>query len=141
MITLLTNIIPIALGFIAKLSAIKSQAASDNHRLMIESLTAKNESISQARAFSETESKGAQWFRRSLVFVLLSLVFIYLLAPFFGVDLVVKTSDNTSLLFGLVSFDSSEFKTIHGLFKFDEIFGWVTMVIEFYFGGQLAKGK
>jgi hypothetical protein len=23
----------------------------------------------------------------------------------------------------------------------DEIFGWATMIIEFYFGAQLAKGK
>jgi hypothetical protein len=25
--------------------------------------------------------------------------------------------------------------------KFDEIFKWATMIIEFYFGAQLAKGK
>jgi hypothetical protein len=25
--------------------------------------------------------------------------------------------------------------------KMDEIFGWATMIIEFYFGAQLAKGK
>lgn len=141
MITLLTNLVPVALGFFAKLLAIKSQAASDNQRLMLEAFAAKNESIAAAREFSKTEGVGAQYFRRALVFVLLSFVLIYLLAPIFGTDLVVKISDNTSLLFGLVEFDSSEFKTISGLFKFDEIFGWVTMIIEFYFGGQLAKGK
>jgi len=25
--------------------------------------------------------------------------------------------------------------------KFDEIFQWATMIIEFYFGAQLAKGR
>ena len=141
MIALLTNLVPVALGFFAKLLAIKSQAASDNQRLMLEAFAAKNESIAVAREFSKTESIGAQWFRRSLVFVLLSFILIYLLAPIFGTDLVVQVNDTTSLLFGLIEFNSSEFKTINGLFKFNEIFGWVTMIIEFYFGGQLAKGK
>jgi hypothetical protein len=25
--------------------------------------------------------------------------------------------------------------------KFDEIFSWATMIVEFYFGAQLAKGR
>jgi len=27
------------------------------------------------------------------------------------------------------------------LYKFDEIFQWATLIIEFYFGGQLAKAN
>ncbi len=38
MIAFLTNIAPIILGFVAKLFALKSQAASENQKLMIQSL-------------------------------------------------------------------------------------------------------
>ena len=38
MIGFLTNIAPIALGFVAKLFALKSQAAAENQKLMIQSL-------------------------------------------------------------------------------------------------------
>ena len=41
MIGFLTNIAPIALGFIAKLIALKSQAASDQQKLMIENMQAR----------------------------------------------------------------------------------------------------
>lgn len=132
---------PIALGFFAKLTAIKSQAATDTLHLALQIAAAKNKSINNAREFSKTESVSAQWFRRSLVFVILSFVLIYLVVPIFGVDLVIQVDDTTSLLFGLIEFNSIEFKTINGLFKFNEIFGWATMIIEFYFGSQIAKGK
>ena len=38
MIGFLTNIAPIALGFVAKLFALKSQAAAENQKLIIQSL-------------------------------------------------------------------------------------------------------
>jgi len=34
-----------------------------------------------------------------------------------------------------------EYATVEGLLKMDEIFKWATMIIEFYFGAQLAKGR
>ena len=37
--------------------------------------------------------------------------------------------------------DTIEYATVEGLLKMDEIFRWATMIIEFYFGAQLAKGK
>ena len=37
--------------------------------------------------------------------------------------------------------DVVEYATVEGLLKMDEIFRWATMIIEFYFGAQLAKGK
>ena len=49
MIGLLTNVAPILLGFIAKLFALKSQAAAENQKLMIQSLQVRNDSINQAR--------------------------------------------------------------------------------------------
>ena len=49
MIAFLTNVAPIALGFVAKLFALKSQAAAENQKLMIQNLQARNDSINQAR--------------------------------------------------------------------------------------------
>ena len=46
--TLLTNVAPIILGFVAKLFALKSQAASENQKLMIQSLQVRNDSINMA---------------------------------------------------------------------------------------------
>jgi hypothetical protein len=37
--------------------------------------------------------------------------------------------------------DVVEYVTVEGMMKFDEIFKWASMIIEFYFGAQLAKGK
>jgi len=34
-----------------------------------------------------------------------------------------------------------EYQVVSGLVKYDEIFSWASMIIEFYFGAQLAKGK
>jgi hypothetical protein len=37
--------------------------------------------------------------------------------------------------------DKVEYVVVEGMLKFDEIFKWATMIIEFYFGAQLAKGR
>ena len=48
MIAFLTNVAPIALGFVAKLFALKSQAAAENQKLMLQNLQARNDSINMA---------------------------------------------------------------------------------------------
>lgn len=137
---ILTHLIPIALGFIAKLMAIKSQQAHDQQKLMLETLAAKSGEIQKAREQSMQESPFAAWNRRILILVILTLVAIYPLAGVFGVDTVVKTTSEGVSILGLFSFGGGEsFHTIKGLYKFDEIFAWATMIVEFYFGGQLAK--
>lgn len=137
---ILTHLIPIALGFIAKLMAIKSQQAHDQQKLMLETLAAKSGEIQKAREQSMQESPFAAWNRRILILVILTLVAIYPLAGVFGVDTVVKTTTEGVSILGLFSFGGGEsFHTIKGLYKFDEIFAWATMIVEFYFGGQLAK--
>ena len=140
---ILTHLIPIALGFIAKLMAIKSQQAHDQQKLMLETLAAKSGEIDKARDYALKESPFAAWNRRILILVILALVAIYPLAGLIGVDTVVEVKQEpTSFLFGLFEFGGgSTFQTVKGLFKFEEIFQWATMIVEFYFGGQLAKGK
>ena len=140
---LLTNIAPIILGFVAKLFALKSQAAAENQKLMIQSLQVRNDSINMARDRADKESPMAAMNRRVIIFVILGLVIFTQVAPVvFDVPTVIPTIiEGFSFLGFQFTPDVIEYATVDGLLKMDEIFGWATMIIEFYFGAQLAKGK
>ena len=143
MITFLTNVAPIMLGFIGKLFALKSQAAAASQKLMIQSLQVRNESINMARDRADKESPMAAMNRRIIILVILGLVIFTQVAPVvFNVPTVVPTIIEGFSFLGLqFTPDVIEYATVDGLLKMDEIFGWATMIIEFYFGAQLAKGK
>ena len=145
MIGFLTNIAPIALGFIAKLFALKSQAAAENQKLMIQNLQVRNDSINQARDKADKESPMAALNRRVIIFVILALIIFTQVAPvWFDVPTVIPTIvEGTKILGFQLTPDIIEYVTIQAgsVLKMDEIFGWATMIIEFYFGAQLAKGK
>jgi hypothetical protein len=143
MIAFLTNIAPIILGFVAKLFALKSQAASENQKLMIQSLQVRNDSINQARDRADKESPMAAMNRRVIIFVILGLVIFTQVAPiYFDVPTVIPTIVEGFSFLGIqLTPDVVEYATVEGLLKMDEIFGWATMIIEFYFGAQLAKGR
>ena len=143
MIALLTNIAPIILGFVAKLFALKSQAAAENQKLMIQSLQVRNDSINMARDRADKESPMAAMNRRIIILVILGLVIFTQVAPVvFDVPTVIPTIiEGFSFLGFQFTPDVIEYATVDGLLKMDEIFGWATMIIEFYFGAQLAKGK
>jgi len=143
MIALLTNVAPIILGFVAKLFALKSQAASENQKLMIQSLQVRNESINMARDRADKESPMAAMNRRVIIFVILGLVIFTQVGPiYFDVPTVIPhIVKGFSFLGFQFTPDVVEYATVEGLLKMDEIFRWATMIIEFYFGAQLAKGK
>ena len=143
MIGFLTNIAPIILGFVAKLFALKSQAAAENQKLMIQSLQVRNDSINQARDRADKESPMAAMNRRVIIFVILGLVIFTQVAPiYFDVPTVIPTIVEGFSFLGIqLTPDVVEYASVEGLLKMDEIFGWATMIIEFYFGAQLAKGK
>jgi len=143
MIALLTNIAPIILGFVAKLFALKSQAAAENQKLMIQSLQVRNDSINQARDRADKESPMAAMNRRVIIFVILGLVIFTQVGPvYFDVPTVIPTVIKGASILGFqLTPDTIEYATVEGLLKMDEIFRWATMIIEFYFGAQLAKGK
>ena len=143
MISLLTSIFPILLGFVAKLIALKSQAASEQQKLMIQSLQVRNDSINQARDRADKESPMAAWNRRFIIVVILGLIIFTQVAPvWFDLPTVVPTVVKGFSFFGLqLTPDVVEYVTVEGMLKFDEIFKWATMIIEFYFGAQLAKGR
>ena len=71
MIGFLTNIAPIALGFVAKLFALKSQAAQEQQKMMIENLQVRNDSINQARSMAQKESPMAAMNRRIIILTIL----------------------------------------------------------------------
>jgi|TARA_Y100000385_G_C12834503_1_gene526031 hypothetical protein len=145
MIALLTNIAPIALGFIGKLFALKSQAAAENQKLMMQQFAVRDKSINDARSAADKESPMAALNRRVIIFVILSLIIFTQVAPvFFNVPTVVPTViEGASLLGFELTPDTIEYVTVQAgaVLKFDEVFAWATMIIEFYFGAQLAKGK
>jgi len=141
--SLFTNILPILLGFVAKLFALRSQANSENQKLMIQSLNARNTSINQARDRADKESPMAAWNRRFIIIVILGLIIFTQIAPvWFDVPTVIPTVVKGFSFLGFqLTPDVVEYVTVEGMLKFDEIFKWATMIIEFYFGAQLAKGK
>jgi hypothetical protein len=143
MIAFLTNVAPIMLGFIGKLFALKSQAAAENQKLMVQSLQVRNDSINMARDRADKESPMAALNRRVIIFVILALVIFTQVAPvWFDVPTVIPTVIKGSSILGFqLTPDVVEYVTVEGMLKFDEIFKWATMIIEFYFGAQLAKGR
>ena len=143
MIAFLTNVAPIMLGFIGKLFALKSQAAAENQKLMVQSLQVRNDSINMARDRADKESPMAALNRRVIIFVILGLVIFTQVAPvWFNVPTVIPTVIKGASILGFqLTPDTVEYVTVEGMLKLDEIFGWATMIIEFYFGAQLAKGK
>ena len=145
MIAFITNVAPIMLGFVGKLFALKSQAAAEQQKLMIQSLQVRNDSINMARDRADKESPMAAMNRRIIILVILALIIFTQIAPvFFDVPTVIPTViEGASILGFQLTHDVIEYVKVEAgaVLKMDEIFGWATMIIEFYFGAQLAKGK
>jgi hypothetical protein len=83
--------------------------------------------------------------RRIIILVILALIIFTQIAPvFFDVPTVIPTIIEGTSFFGIqLTPDVIEYIKIEAgaVLKMDEIFGWATMIVEFYFGAQLAKGK
>ncbi len=142
MISLLTNVAPIIMGFIMKLMAIKSKAATDLQKLQIEALSARAEQVDKAREAAKSESPWAALNRRVIIFVLLGIIVFTQVAPvFLDVPTVIPTIIKGSSFLGFdITPDKIEYITVKGMLKLDEVFKWTTIIVEFYFGAQLAKG-
>ena len=105
----------------------------------------RDKSINDARAAADKESPMAAMNRRVIILVILALIIFTQIAPvIFDVPTVIPTVIEGTSFFGITFVpDVVEYVTIQAgsVLKMDEIFGWATMIIEFYFGAQLAKGK
>ena len=132
MIALLTNIAPIALGFIGKLFALKSQAAAENQKLMMQQFAVRDKSINDARSAADKESPMAALNRRVIIFVILSLIIFTQVAPvFFNVPTVVPTViEGASLLGFELTPDTIEYVTVQAgaVLKFDEVFALAVLL-------------
>jgi len=143
MISFLTNIAPIALGFIAKLFALKQHAASEQQKLMLLGLQARNDTLNEARDRADKESPMAALNRRVIIFVILALIiFTQVAPPLMDIETVVpQLIEGISILGFQITRDTVEYITVQSgaVLKLEEVFSWATMIIEFYFGAQLAK--
>jgi hypothetical protein len=122
--------------------AIKSKAATDLQKLQIEALSARAEQVDKAREAAKSESPWAALNRRVIIFVLLGIIVFTQVAPvFLDVPTVIPTIIKGSSFLGFdITPDKIEYITVKGMLKLDEVFKWTTIIVEFYFGAQLAKG-
>jgi hypothetical protein len=143
MITLLTSILPIALGFFAKLTALNFQAKQETQKLQMKVLMAREKSIDSARSAAEKESPMAALNRRLIIWVMLFLIVIYVMAPLF-MDIptaIPIVQEGFSFLGFQITPDVIEYEMVRGLIKYDEVFAWTSLIVEMYFGASMAKGK
>jgi len=141
MMTLLTNILPIAGGFVMKLFAINQAAKQDAQKMQLEALTARSVEIDKAREQSNKESPMAAMNRRIIILTILALIiFTQIAPPLLDIQTVIPVVEKGTSFLGFdITSDKTTFIPVDGLVKYEEVFGWASMIIEFYFGAQLAK--
>jgi len=141
MMSLFVNVLPIIGGFLMKLIAIKSQQSADNTKQMMDVFASRSQSLETARIQANKESPMASLNRRVIIFVILSLVVFTQVAPvMLDVPTVIPTVIKGFSFLGFeLTPDRVEYVTVQGMLKLQEVFSWATLIIEFYFGAQLAK--
>ena len=140
MISLLTSVAPIALGFFAKLFAMKQHANAEQQKLMIQAMNAQNQSINLARDMAAKESPFAAMNRRIIILVILGILVTIQFAPLFGLDTVIPTvTEGFSILGMQFTPDTTTYEVVSGMVKHGEAYAFAEMIISFFFGSQLAK--
>ena len=140
MIGLLTSVAPVALGFFAKLFAMKQHANAEQQKLMIQGMQAQNNSINQAREVAAKESPFAAMNRRIVILTVLGLLVTIQFAPVMGLDTVMPTiKEGFSILGFKLTADTTTYETVTGMVKNPEIYAFAEMILSFFFGSQLAK--
>jgi hypothetical protein len=140
MISLLTSVAPIALGFFAKLFAMKQHANAEQQKLMIQAMNAQNQSINMARDMAAKESPFAAMNRRIIILVILGILVTIQFAPLFGLDTVIPTvTEGFSILGMQLTPDTTTYEVVTGMVKHGEAYAFAEMIISFFFGSQLAK--
>lgn len=145
MMAVLTNLVPIILGFVTKLVAINMQQKADQQKMMLESMSARSTEIDKAREHANKESPFSAMNRRIIFLTILGFIVVYVTAPlFFDVKTAIPIVEKGTSLFG---FELTQDKTTYTivdngtLVKYDEVFHWAAMVVEFYVGTQAAKSR
>ena len=143
MFSLLTNVAPILGGFMMKLFALNQQAKAEQQSQMLDAFAARSQAVDAARIASNKESPMAALNRRLIIWVMLALITVYVLAPLiFDLPTAIPiVTEGISFLGFDITSDTVEYTMVRGLVKYDEIFGWTSLIVEMYFGASLAKGK
>jgi len=143
MMSLMVNMLPIIGGFVLKIFALNQQSKQEQQTQMLDVLAARSQNIQAARDAASKESPMAALNRRVIIFVILGIVIFTQVAPvIWNVETVIPTvREGFSLLGFQITADEVEYVTVKGMLKLNEVFSWATMIIEFYFGAQLAKGR
>lgn len=141
--SLMVNMLPIIGGFVLKIFALNQQSKQEQQTQMLDVLAARSQNIQDARDAASKESPMAALNRRVIIFVILGIVIFTQVAPvIWNVETVIPTvREGFSLLGFQITADEVEYVTVKGMLKLNEVFSWATMIIEFYFGAQLAKGR
>jgi len=142
MIEIVTTLLPVITGFIARLIADGMKQKSEQQKLMIQAMSANNKAIDKAREYAAKESPYAAFTRRVIFFVILGLVCVYVLAPvLFDTPTVIPVIDKGISVLGLqITEDTTEYITVNGLPKYEEVFTWTSNIVSFYVGSQI-KGR
>ena len=140
MISLLTSIAPIALGFFGKLFAMKQHANQEQQKLMIQAMSAQNQSINMGRDFAVKETKFSAMNRRILILAVLACLLVIQFAPLAGLDTVMPTVKEGFSVLGLkLTPDTVTYEVVSGMVKNSEIFAFSELILSFFFGSQLCK--
>jgi len=140
MVSLLTSIAPIALGFFGKLFAMKQHANAEQQKLMIQAMSAQNQSINMARDFAVKETKFSAMNRRILILSVLACLLVIQFAPLAGLDTVMPTvKEGFSLLGFKLTPDTVTYEVVSGMVKNPEIYSFAELILSFFFGSALCR--
>ena len=140
MMTLLTNVLPILAGFLMKLFAMNQQAKQDAQKMQLEALAARSVEIDKARDQANKESPMAAMNRRIIILTILGLIiFTQIAPPLMDIKTTIPVIEKSTGFLGFFGGETTTFVEVGGLVKYEEVFKWASMIIEFYFGAQLAK--
>ena len=127
-------------GFLMKLFALNQANKRETQEMQLQALIAQNNAVNDARKMAEKEPVMAQMNRRIIILTILALIiFTQVAPPLLDIQTVIPVVEKSEGFLGFFASEETTFVPVEGLVKYEEIFKWASMIIEFYFGSQLAK--
>jgi len=138
---LITTLGGMVAGFVMRLIAIRSQQQTDFQMAAIGKINAATESADRAAARTKDGGKFAR--RLIVLFILFSVVLVPLLAPMWGLPVVVEHDKKFgTLFFGLIELPSfKQFTTVYGVLLIPELRQVLLAIVGFYFGAGSARAR
>ncbi len=139
---LLTTVGGSLVGFVMKLMAIRSQQQND---MMLKALELDQQANNSANdAAARVSGSAGKFVRRAIVLaILFAVVFIPLLAPMWGLPVVVEGEQpGKTVLWGLISEPATKiFTEINGVLLIPELRQVLLAIVGFYFGTSTARAR